>query len=264
MEKNPLELANVDIEVTSIPISHFLDSHKKKYTSPPREYYCLIFIKKGRLTFIYKSEKHVADEGDILLINKGEEYTVLYNDDLDFIGTQFYITEFDIADKDLSFLNRVNKVKHPEFYENIFIQLERYCNFFHIPQGGFKMKGKSLMYELIYNLFKEIYVSNMTPLEANLEKAKNYIDANIKEKIVIEELAAISGYSVPYFKRKFKEYYKISPGEYLTDVRINKAKAMLESKMYTITEITNECGFSSESYFSHAFKNAVGIPPKQY
>ena len=262
--KSPLDLANVDIEITSIPISHYLDSFKKKYTSPPREHHCLILIKKGSFTYVDKNERAVAREGDIMLISKGEEYTLLYNDGLDFIGTQFYITEFDIADKDLSFLNRVNKVKHPKFYENIFIQLERYCNFFHIPQGGFKMKGKSLMYELLYNLFKEIYVSNMTPLEANLEKAKNYIDTNIKKKILIEELAAISGYSVPYFKRKFKEYYKITPGEYLMDVRINKAKAMLESKMYTITEITNECGFSSESYFSHAFKNTVGISPKKF
>lgn len=262
--KSPLDLENVDIEITNIPISHFINSFKKTYTSPPREYYCLILIKKGNFTFINKKEKATANEGDILLVNKGEEYTILYNDGLDFAGTQFYIAEFDLADKDLSFLNRVNKVNHPEMYEEIFKQLERYCNFFHIVKGGYRMKSKALLYELIYNLFKEIYISNQSILEADLERAKNHIYANIKEKITIENLAEIAGYSVSYFKRKFKEYYKISPGEYLNEVRINKAKIMLESKMYTLTEIANECGFSSESYFSHAFKNAVGISPKKY
>lgn len=262
--KNPLDLANVDIEIKKIPLAHFIHSNKKLYPAEERELYCFIFVKKGSLTYVDEHEKAVAETGDILLINKGETYTVLYNEGLNEKITEFYIVEFDIADKDLSFLKRINKVNHPETYEEIFKQLERYCNFFHIAQGGYRVKSKALLYELIYNLFKENYKANLTPLETDLERAKNYIDANIKEKITVDMLAEIAGYSVSYFKRKFKEFYKISPGEYLSDVRINKAKTMLDSKMYSITEITNECGFSSESYFSHAFKNAVGKSPKNY
>lgn len=262
--KSPLDLANVDIEITDIPLAHFITSKRKLYSMKNRELYCFILIVKGSLTLICNGKRAIANKGDIMLINKGEDYNVIYSENIDEDITDFYIVEFDIADKNLSFLNRVNKVAHPETYVEIFKQLNRYSNFFHIPQGGYRMKSKALLYELIYNMFKEIYVSNLSPTETELEKTKNYIDANIKEKITVKMLADIAGYSVSYYKRKFKEFYRISPGEYIMDVRINKAKAMLSSKMYSIAEITNECGFSSESYFSHAFKNAVGVSPKQY
>ena len=262
--KSPLDLANVDIEITAIPLAHFVSSKKKLYSVKNREYYCFILISIGTMTFVSGKERKTAYAGDILLINKGEDYDVIYNENSNEPITEFYIVEFDIADKDLSFLNRVNKVKYPEIYVSLMEQLEQNSNFFHIVQGGFRLKSKSLLYEFIYNLFKEKYKSTMSPLEQNLEKAKKYMDANFKNKITIDELAEISGYSVPYFKRSFKKFYKVSPGEYLNEIRINKAKYMLSAKMYTITEITNECGFSSESYFSHAFKNAIGVSPKKY
>lgn len=262
--KNPLDLANVDIEITKIPLAHFVASKKKTYYMEDREYYCFILITKGSMTFVMGNEQETAFEGDILMVNKGEDYTIKYNEKIKEDSTEFFIVEFDIANKDLSFLSRVNKVNHPEIYVDIMKQLERYCNFFHIAQGGYLLKSKSLLYELIYDIFKEKYKAHFSPLETNLEKAKNHIDSNFKNKITIEDLAEIAGYSVPYFKRSFKKFYKISPGEYLNELRINKAKAMLASKMYTIAEIAVECGFSSESYFSHAFKNAVGVSPKRF
>ena len=77
-------------------------------------------------------------------------------------------------------------------------------------------------------------------------------------------MAAASGYSMSYFKKLFKDFYGVAPGEYLTMLRINKAKALLESRLFSLSEIADECGFSSESYFSHAFKRVVGCPPKKY
>lgn len=216
------------------------------------------------MTFISGKERNIAYAGDVLLVNKGEDYTIIYNENIDEPLTNFYIVEFDIADKDLSFLKRVNKIKYPETYISLMEQLEQNCNFFQIVQGGFRLKSKALLYEFIYTLFKEEYKANLSPLEKNLQEAKKYIDSNFKNKITIDELAEIAGYSTPYFKRSFKKFYKISPGEYLNNIRINKAKTMLKARMYTINEITNECGFSSESYFSHAFKNAVGISPKKF
>ena len=261
---NPLDLANVDINITSIPIAHFIHSKKKNYYIEKRPYYCFIFVLHGSLTFISKNEEATANAGEILVINKGEDYNVIYNRDQSSGEVYFFIVEFDLLDKDLSFLKRVNKVKYPDFYLDICKELESNSSFFHITQGGHLIKSKALLYEMIYNLFKENYKQRFSASEENLEKAKNYIDANLKEKLTLEKLASIAGYSVPYFKRAFKKFYKIPPGEYINELRINKAKVMLASKTYTITEIANECGFSSESYFSHAFKNAVGVSPKQY
>ena len=261
---NPLDLANVDINITYIPLAHFIHSKKKNYYIEKRPYHCFIFVINGSLEFSAKNETATVNSGDLLVINKGETYNIKYTADKKTDEVHFFIVEFELADKDLSFLKRVNKVKHTDFYIEICKELEKNCTFFHIVQGGHQIKSKALLYEMIYNLFKENYKQKFSPSEENLEKAKKYIDANLKEKITLEKLASISGYSVPYFKRAFKKFYKIPPGEYINELKINKAKVMLASKTYTIAEIANECGFSSESYFSHAFKNAVGVSPKQY
>ena len=52
--------------------------------------------------------------------------------------------------------------------------------------------------------------------------------------------------------------------EYITRIRIEKAKTLMETTGLTIAEISDLTGFASQSYFSTAFKNATGLTPSQY
>ena len=67
-----------------------------------------------------------------------------------------------------------------------------------------------------------------------------------------------------YFAHQFKEYYALSPMQYLRNKKLEKAKQLLAYTPRTIAQIAEECGFSSSDYFSTAFRTAYNVSPTQY
>ncbi len=70
--------------------------------------------------------------------------------------------------------------------------------------------------------------------------------------------------STSRFSHMFKAAMGITPLEYITSIRIDKAKELLANSDYTISEIADKTGFSSQNYFTRVFKKHVGVPPKEY
>ncbi len=93
---------------------------------------------------------------------------------------------------------------------------------------------------------------------------KNYLDANYAENITLDTLASFSHRNKYYMAHAFTKYIGISPITYLLQKRIQEGKSLLESTSYSISQISSMLGFSSQSYFSQAFKKATGKTPIQY
>ncbi|MBQ7040254.1 MAG: helix-turn-helix transcriptional regulator [Clostridia bacterium] len=66
------------------------------------------------------------------------------------------------------------------------------------------------------------------------------------------------------FCLNFGVHFRTSPLTYINKKRISTAKAMLKTDYYTISEISNMCGFLSLSYFSYAFRKSTGFSPTDY
>ncbi len=101
-------------------------------------------------------------------------------------------------------------------------------------------------------------------INENIAKARLFIDENFKETLTIKEMAAHCGYSQSYFQTHFKNIYGVSPIEYLNDLRIEHAKALLAKDNIDITTIAFELGFSSSNYFSTFFKKYTNTTPTLY
>jgi AraC-like DNA-binding protein len=82
--------------------------------------------------------------------------------------------------------------------------------------------------------------------------------------MTLEELARELNYSVFHFLRLFKTSTGMTPFEYLTEIKIEKAKRLLRESEYTITEICSMCGFKYQSHFAQAFSKRTGLPPSLY
>ncbi|MDE6168313.1 MAG: helix-turn-helix transcriptional regulator, partial [Acetatifactor sp.] len=67
-----------------------------------------------------------------------------------------------------------------------------------------------------------------------------------------------------YMVHAFTKYTGLSPINYLLQKRIQEGKALLESTACSIAQISAMLGFSSQSYFSQAFKKATGKTPAAY
>ena len=77
-------------------------------------------------------------------------------------------------------------------------------------------------------------------------------------------LASLSHMNKYYLVHAFTKCIGISPITYLLQKRIQEGKSLLESTSYSISQISAALGFSSQSYFSQAFKKATGKTPVQY
>ena len=80
----------------------------------------------------------------------------------------------------------------------------------------------------------------------------------------IEELAIRLEVTKHHLIRLFHEFVGVSPGQYLTSVKIKKSKILLASGEASLELIAVSCGFSGADYFRKVFKKETGISPKQY
>lgn len=91
-------------------------------------------------------------------------------------------------------------------------------------------------------------------------EAKQYIDKNFSENINLDLIAEKACYSKFHFRRLFKQLYGLSPHQYLTFVRINKAKQLLLCSLST-TDVCISVGFESVSSFKDLFKRYTLLTP---
>lgn len=97
-----------------------------------------------------------------------------------------------------------------------------------------------------------------------LKKAIAYIDAHYKEKIPLTTLAAIAGMGSSTFRRVFTELLAISPGEYISTIRVNHARKLLAETSLTVEQIAAECGFFDQSHMTKTFKSLRCVTPGKY
>lgn len=101
-------------------------------------------------------------------------------------------------------------------------------------------------------------------MNSSIQNVFSYINENIDKKIVLQELADISGYSLSHFKYIFKEYFGITPAEYISLQKINYAEKELMNSDISVTELAHKLSFSSSNYFCTVFKKVLGVTPSEY
>ena len=97
-----------------------------------------------------------------------------------------------------------------------------------------------------------------------LQPVFNYITDNMSKPIRIKELAQVAGISEKYFINYFKTILGISPGRYINQLKMNRARDYLYQGKYTIKEISSMLGYPDQYSFSKAFKKHYRVPPSKF
>lgn len=98
-----------------------------------------------------------------------------------------------------------------------------------------------------------------------VEKARSYIDSHYHKKdISLDEVSRSVDISPYYFSKIFKEETGRNFVEYITEIRMNKARELLAGSNMSMKEICSEIGYSDPNYFSRIFKKHTGITPTEY
>jgi len=109
-----------------------------------------------------------------------------------------------------------------------------------------------------------VYSSQDAKKVTQIRPAINYIDANYDKPIGLADIAKASYMSVSRLAHVFKEQMGITLIDYLTSVRIERAKQLLLATTQNCTEICFEVGYNNQSYFTRTFKRLVGMTPRQF
>lgn len=125
----------------------------------------------------------------------------------------------------------------------------------------------SKLYELLYQYINianpNIRLKN-NQISQDMNKIVTYIEQNIDKNICVKELADLAGFSSNYFIEIFKQYFNMTPRQYIINKKMTIAKSLLTCTKMSIKEISIHLGFSSQNYFSEIFKTQTNFSPSLY
>ena len=155
-----------------------------------------------------------------------------------------------------------------DIYRDIFEQIFQHFTSPLAHRNDFFVLSK--LYELYYHLSQTTETNSTkdaTRLHGGNEtirSAVKYIDEHFDQKITLNQLGEVTGYSPNHLHKLFKQIVGVSPQRYLENARVASAKFALCTQEQSLSEIAYSCGFSSQSHFTHTFKRLTGLSPQEY
>lgn len=134
-----------------------------------------------------------------------------------------------------------------------------------LPDSIFESKFK----ELLFNIFahprnKPILAYILTIVDHYQTPIWEIMEANYMYDLQLGDFANLANRGLSTFKRDFKNYYKVSPGKWLTERRLNRAKSFFDTTEKPIQAVAFDSGFNNASHFSRVFKERFHCSPSDY
>ncbi len=223
-----------------------------------RSYHGLAFQLEGEVSYVFDDGlKFTVKANDLIYLPKHSNYTVERIRD-----GGCYAINFDFQNEE-SFEPFLHRAKHGGQYLDAFKNAEG--AWLH-KADGYEMLCKAQLYLILFYMTKERKIGYISKSKSELlQPAMEYIhNEYTKDNIQIAYLAKLCGMSEVYFRKVFSKVEGISPLKYINNLKIQRAKELLASKMYTIGEVARLSGFHDDSYFSREFRKHVKTSPQMY
>lgn len=139
----------------------------------------------------------------------------------------------------------------------------------HVDWLRHSAQHRSIAFANLYNaivLFNQFYDKKYfsSGVRGRLDSVVSYIFSNIRENLTLSALAEVAGVSERRLRTIFREYYHMSPQQYVMNQRMRLACGYIKTDLYTLQEVAEQVGFEDIYYFNRCFKKQVGVSPKQY
>ena len=227
----------------------------------------IIYIRKGNLTISIGKQIFSAKEGDLFFVNAGE----LHFMETDDMGVEYYTLLFpltflsfqmeDALEREVFLPLRQKKLLFPldlkelEAKEKLRDVIREVISVNENKDRGYELRTRILLLELIEGLMKEdafrqADIAGTTEIRRELLA---FIQDHYAEKITLAMLATRFHLSEKYISWYFKEHFNISFIQYVSHLRMTRAKDLLLTTEQSVTEIAFLCGYPSVNFFYPKF-----------
>ena len=216
----------------------------------------LIFKLSGESTVFFNGKQLDVKKDTIRFLPQGEihEYIVKRKEHGECIDI-FFNTDIPVTNEAFVLkLNQSEKIK--SLFKKIF--------------SVWVAKGDGYYFEcvsIIYKIYAELQKKNYIPESQfnSIKPAIDYIEKHfLDKKITAEELTLCCTISYPYIKKLFIKKFGVPPIKYSIQLKINYACDLLKSEVYTISQISEICGYNDIYFFSRQFKEYMGLSPTDF
>lgn len=225
----------------------------------------ILCFEKGSGTVECGTQKFKVEKGNIVIFNTNTLHRITSDSQVEYfclIADSEFCEKNDINTDSVMFESKIEDQKAYDLYKTV---AEAFQDTGLYRNASIKAAVLNLIIYLAKNygtICAKKYES--APAYESIQVITGYILANISQKFTIEDLCSQAGMSKYYFIRMFKKYTGYSPVTYINRSRCEIAKRLLDSKEYSVTEISEKTGFDSSAYFCKIFKKYNGISPKSY
>ena len=232
----------------------------------------LFFVMHGTKVLHFKDKKVDVNSQDVLFLKSGdyvmseildgyyEAILFMYDDTilLDFIKK--YNLSFDDT---FSFENNYFKIRKTSAFEIFQSSVISYLETNSSNQESImRLKLEEAFLNILESESKESFKAFLASIyNNNLFKIKIEKEFKYDENILL--FAKEFNITNLAFRNKFKETFGMTPKKWQNTKKLEKAKLLLETSDYNVTQVCQKCGFDNISWFVQAFKNEYGITPKQ-
>ena len=134
-----------------------------------------------------------------------------------------------------------------------------------VPEALLELKFKELLLSILHNPENEELRNYFLSIRSQQGSAlKEIMESNYAYNLSLEAFARLTHRSVSSFKRDFQALYRTTPGKWLMEKKLERAKKLLLSDDRAVAHIAFESGFENTAHFSRIFKQKTGCTPLQF
>ena len=246
---------------------HFYDFDKSvSHISSGHPYARFIITVEGSGSLIINDHRIYTHRGDVMVVQPGSvSFAVIAeNKPLSFASVGMENLSFDHPE----IVSRLIHPDHPSRKEEILKGVHLLKQELDKKEKHYSLACSLYIQMLLIEMVRhyDVDLINDSRQSQNMDSArvKEYIDNHYMEDLTLDILAEKSQMSKYYLVHSFTKNNGCSPISYLNEKRIEESKRLLEETTLSIAEIAEKLGFSSQSYFSQAFKKNTLMTPIEY